>query len=90
MKKIYVDKLPKTCFECLCGDEYLGCNLGCTFKTCKLKSIDEYEQQIRADERKKICEKIRGDSEHNALIGFTNYIIPETYLKQIEETDEET
>lgn len=58
MKKIYVDKLPKTCFECLCGDEYLGCNLGCTFKTCKLKSIKEYEQQIRADERKKVCQMI--------------------------------
>ena len=64
--KVYVDELPKTCFECPCFANDIECNCKlddgtneyCKFDleedNCPLKTINELEKQIRLDENHKV------------------------------------
>lgn len=62
--KVYVDEMPKNCNNCPCkGNKY--CNLSFTEckakrpEDCWLELIADHDKQVRADERKKVCEQIR-------------------------------
>lgn len=74
--KVYVDELPKDCFECACfnsdNDGFCPCQLSreennfADFykfsdmgeENCPLQLISTHDEEIRADERKKIFDMI--------------------------------
>ena len=61
--KVYVDKMPANCYDC---DLYDNCNT--IYCYCPLQPIDEHDDKVKAEERKKVCEKIKKfckiDKEH--------------------------
>ena len=66
---IYVDELPKSCWDCPChkGDDGL-CKLLQEYtdyvpKSCPLIPLSDYTKQVR----KEVCEKIKEQSEHSNL-----------------------
>lgn len=64
--KVYVDEMPERCWVCKYVSKYGYCDLldvkvrgDCRFGACPLHSLIDHDQQVRADERKKVVEEIR-------------------------------
>lgn len=89
--KVYVDELPKSCWDCPCikGDNGL-CKLLQKYvydtpKSCPLQSLADYTKQVR----KEICDKIRENAiSHNNLEVDMYYITPQQ-LYEIEKGEKD-
>lgn len=68
--KVYVDEMPNCCRECKYLSKYGYCDLldrkvnnvlcdNPLLYGCPLHSLTNHDQQVRADERKKVVEEIR-------------------------------
>lgn len=67
---IYVDEMPKECWNCPCSQNDIEWNCGLDDGTnyyfldeidggaCPLHSLTDHDQQVCADERKKVCKQI--------------------------------
>ena len=76
--EIYVDKIPKYCDDCLLQDKVNG---GCVcfskyaikpfLSSCPLKSLTTHDNQIRADERKRVVAEIRQELMENKDCYYT-------------------
>lgn len=68
--KVYVDELPKDCWDCPMHDgengwcKMLVCYTDYIPKDCPLQSLSDYTKQVR----KKVCEEIRNKIEQAKLI----------------------
>lgn len=72
--KVYIDELPKSCWDCPCFDSYeLQCQINYAdcenldiaierHKDCPLHSIKDHDRELVA----KVCEKIRQEITKNA------------------------
>lgn len=80
--KVYVDELPKSCWDCPCFDSYeLQCQINYAdcenldiaierHKDCPLHSIKDHDRELVA----KVCEKIRSELEKKLKYDFRSYV----------------
>ena len=78
--KVYVDELPKYCWDCPIHDgengwcKILVCYTDYIPKECPLQPIADHDKQVR----KEVCEKIRENAiSHNNLEVDMYYITPQ-------------
>ena len=66
--KVYVDKLPVDCLECVCFDNATGCEIGkgkvhCDYNkrpyNCPLQLLSDYTKQVRKEVVQEIREIIK-------------------------------
>lgn len=77
MKEIFVDELPKDCFECPCwvggcecncglmriSDDYKDCYKFNNEENCPLKLIADHDTEVCKAERERVFEEIREEFE---------------------------